>query len=128
MDVISTLNGAITTAKRLKEVSDNIANSEFKNLLADMNLQLADVKLELADYKDEVISLREKLKAFEEKSNFSLHDGKYYKEGDDAPYCAPCLEGEGKAIHIQTLTSHIMGIESKRQVCPICKHEYGFIE
>ena len=48
-DLISSLTTAISLAQRLNEISKHIQNAEFKNLLADLNLELADTKLKLAN-------------------------------------------------------------------------------
>ena len=37
MDIISSIGQAIDLAKRLREISKNIAEAEFKNLLADLS-------------------------------------------------------------------------------------------
>jgi len=60
-DIISTLSTAITLATRLREISKNIEDAEFKNLLADLSLELADAKLTIADLVAENAGLKEKL-------------------------------------------------------------------
>ena len=60
-DPISTVSTAITIATRLREISKNIKDAEFKNLLADLNLELADAKLKIADLISENAVLRGKL-------------------------------------------------------------------
>ncbi|WP_417560145.1 hypothetical protein [Marinomonas sp.] len=59
-DLISTVSSAITLASRLREISKNIEDAEFKNLLADLSLELADAKLKIADLISENADLREK--------------------------------------------------------------------
>ena len=48
-------------ATRLCEISMNIEDAEFKNLLADLSLELADAKLKMADLIAENASMKEKL-------------------------------------------------------------------
>jgi hypothetical protein len=48
-DVIGSVTTAISLAKRLRDISENIKVAEFKNVLADLSLELANVKLKLAD-------------------------------------------------------------------------------
>jgi len=62
-DIISSVSTAITLAGRLREISKNIENAEFKNLLADLSLELADAKLKMADLISENAAMKEKLNA-----------------------------------------------------------------
>ena len=60
-DLITSVSTAIAIAKRLKEISENIKDAEFKNLLADLSLELADMKLRLAGVVEENVKLRSKI-------------------------------------------------------------------
>lgn len=60
-DLISTVSTALGLASRLKDISKNIENAEFKNVLADLSLELAEVKLKLADLLSENVQLKEKI-------------------------------------------------------------------
>ncbi|MCK5771640.1 hypothetical protein [Algiphilus sp.] len=64
-EIISSLSHAISIAYRLKEVSENVKSAEFKNLLADLSLELADVKLKLASVLEENIRLAEQVRELE---------------------------------------------------------------
>jgi hypothetical protein len=44
MDPLTTIDHAITLARRLREISKNMAEAEFKNVLADLSNELADAK------------------------------------------------------------------------------------
>lgn len=57
MDIISSVSQSITLVQRLREISKNIAEAEFKNLLADLSSELADVKLEAAALKERIAAL-----------------------------------------------------------------------
>ncbi|MBE3752988.1 hypothetical protein HJ186_23040 [Vibrio parahaemolyticus] len=57
-DVLGSIGQAISLAKRLREISKNIEDAEFKNLLADLNLELADTKLALADVMEQNSQLK----------------------------------------------------------------------
>jgi hypothetical protein len=74
-DIISTISSAISLTRRLKTISDNIKDAEFKNLLADLTLQLADVKLKLASILEENVALKQQIKENEN------------TEGDPCPKC-----------------------------------------
>lgn len=60
-DLISTVSTAISLATRLREISKNIQDAEFKNLLADLSLELADAKMKIADLISENAEMKEKL-------------------------------------------------------------------
>jgi regulator of replication initiation timing len=62
MDIITTVGNSIALASRLREISKNIENAEFKNLLADLSLELADFKAQLADVIEENIQLKEQVR------------------------------------------------------------------
>ena len=64
-DLVTTLSTAITLGKRHRDISKKIENSEFKNLLADLNLELAEAKLNTADLLDEIAMLRGKVRELE---------------------------------------------------------------
>jgi hypothetical protein len=51
-DIITGINNAIALVTRLREVSKNISEVEFKNLLADLSGELADAKLQIAELKE----------------------------------------------------------------------------
>ena len=48
-DLMSTMTTVISLARRLREISKNIEDAAFKNILADLSLELADAKLAMAD-------------------------------------------------------------------------------
>ncbi|MCV3263343.1 hypothetical protein OGZ01_11815 [Vibrio harveyi] len=48
-DLLSSVSTAISLATRLREIGKNIEDAEFKNILADLSLELADSKLKMAD-------------------------------------------------------------------------------
>ncbi|OJS98018.1 MULTISPECIES: hypothetical protein [Marinobacter] len=60
-DLVTTVSTAISLATRLREISKNIEDAEFKNLLADLNLELADAKMKMADLISENAEMKEKL-------------------------------------------------------------------
>ena len=59
MDIVSAVGNSISLVQRLREISKNIAEAEFKNLLADLSSELADVKLEAAALKERLADLQE---------------------------------------------------------------------
>ena len=61
MDVMTSVSTAISLATRLREIGKNIEDAEFKNILADLSLELADTKLKMAELMSENASLKEKI-------------------------------------------------------------------
>ncbi|HCE2683328.1 TPA: hypothetical protein NGU92_004897 [Vibrio parahaemolyticus] len=59
--MLDSINNSISLLKRLKEVSDNIADAEFKNILADLSLELAEAKLAIADLKEDLAATKERI-------------------------------------------------------------------
>ena len=59
MDLLSTINHSISLVGRLREISKNITEAEFKNVLADLSNELADAKLQIASLKEENATLRQ---------------------------------------------------------------------
>lgn len=72
---IAAITNAISLLTRLKQISGNIRDAEFKNLLADLSLELAEVKLKMAGLINENLELQNKVKELE-----SI-------EGDPCPRC-----------------------------------------
>lgn len=60
-DLLGTVSTAISLATRLREISKNIEDAEFKNLLADLSLELADAKLKMADLISENAEMKQRL-------------------------------------------------------------------
>lgn len=60
-DLISTVSTALSIASRLKKVSDKIRDAEFRNLLADLSIELAELKSNAADLIEENTRLRQQL-------------------------------------------------------------------
>jgi regulator of replication initiation timing len=73
--LLSSITTAITIAKRLRDVSDKIKDADFKNLLAELTLNLADIKMQLAEVLEENTQLKAKVRALEA------------VEGDPCPKC-----------------------------------------
>ncbi len=74
-DIVTTISTAILLVSRLKEISENIKDAEFKNLLADLSLELANAKLKIASLIEENTELKSKLRVIEN------------TEGEPCPKC-----------------------------------------
>lgn len=75
IDLMTTMSTALSLTARLREISANIRDAEFKNLLADLSLQLADMKLKMADVMDQNRVLAERVRELEQ------------AEGEPCPKC-----------------------------------------
>jgi regulator of replication initiation timing len=74
-EIISSITAAITTAKKMKEISDKIKNAELRNLVGDLSLELAEIKTQLAEVSDENRQLKLKVRELES------------AEGEPCPKC-----------------------------------------
>lgn len=123
MDIISNLNNSISIVSRLIEISKNISEAEFKNLLADLSLELADAKLELANLKEELALLKQKNAELERakpenKQKPTLLWGCYKFEGEEGLFCTACYDTKG-------LKSQTNRVSSNFRSCPVCKATIG---
>jgi hypothetical protein len=120
MDIISTINNSITIVSRLREISKNLSEAEFRNLLADLSSELADAKLQIATLKEQLAKLSEEncaLKAMrpeEKKKPSGLQRGCYRFKNDEGLYCTACYDSKGK----KSLTTRL---NTKFRQCPVCK-------
>ena len=60
-DIVSTISTALSIASRLKEVSEKVRDAEFRNLVADLSIELAEVKLKVANLLEENAKLKGQL-------------------------------------------------------------------
>ncbi|MEA3331291.1 MAG: hypothetical protein U9Q29_06310 [Campylobacterota bacterium] len=124
MDIISSVSDSIGLVKRLREISKNINEAEFKNLLADLSCELADVKLEAAGLKEKLASLQEENRVLKlttpdkEEKPIGTKWGCYQFKDDDGLYCTGCWDSQHKKIRTNRATS-------KYRMCPVCKATIG---
>jgi hypothetical protein len=74
-DILSSLATAPTLVSRITTISKTIRDAEFKNLLADLNIELADIKIKLAEVVDENGRLKQRIRDIER------------AEGEPCPQC-----------------------------------------
>lgn len=111
MDLIGSMASVLAITTRLREISKNIENAEFKNLLADLSMELADTKLKLADLIQENLVLKEKINTL---SSVSL--------ADKCPKCRkPSYELKDS---VESSVFDGMGVYDRTYVCDSC----GFSE
>ncbi|MCL1067122.1 hypothetical protein L2735_09915 [Shewanella olleyana] len=124
MDIISTVNNSINLVKRLREISKNISDAEFSNLLDDLSMELADVKLESASLKEELAALKDEVRVL--KSTAPAPDEKptgtkwgcYQFPDDSGLYCTGCWDSKRN----KSMTNRV---NSRFRSCPVCKSAIG---
>jgi len=103
-DIISSVSTAISLAKRLNEIGKNIQDAEFKNLLADLSLELADVKLRLADVMGENADLKREILSLRNQSQpqkkLLAKNNMYYDESGDGPFCTGCYDIKKQLVRL----------------------------
>lgn len=124
MEIISSVSNSIGLVKRLREISKNIEEAEFKNLLADLSNELADIKLEAAGLKEKLVTLQEENRILKsttpdkEEKPIGTKWGCYIFENDDGLYCTGCWDSQRKKIRTNRATSRFRS-------CPVCKAAIG---
>jgi regulator of replication initiation timing len=124
MDILSTVSNSITLVQRLREISKNIAEAEFKNVLADLSYELADLKLEAASLKERLAVLQEE-NILLKKTTVPIEEGPtgnkwgcYQFASDDGLYCTACWDSKRK----KSLTTRI---NPRIRMCPVCQATLG---
>jgi regulator of replication initiation timing len=123
VDVISAINNSISIVTRLREISKNASEAEFRNLLADLSNELADAKIKIASLKEHIAALLEenhtlKNEKPEKKERPALQWGCYKFDGDERLYCTACYDTKGQKNLATRLSSN-------RRMCPVCKAVFG---
>ncbi|NOH69446.1 hypothetical protein [Vibrio rotiferianus] len=127
-DVLSSIGHAVSLAKRLREISRNIEDAEFKNLLADLNLELADTKLALADVIEQNSQLKLEINEIKNSQGFNLNQLKfkefaYYNSNDDGPFCSACYETKNQQVRLSKVTGSFSTFGHHK--CPSCRQYFG---
>ena len=129
MDVVASLQNAISIAAKLRDLSKKIEDADFKMYLADLSSELADAKLEAANLKIELSLLAIKCHELEQRveqrssEKPSLRDGVYSFEGDQGQYCTACFDVHGKKVNLSKLSSAFRSIGKWR--CPSCSATFN---
>lgn len=124
MDIIATISTSILLIQRLREISKNVADAEFKNVLADLSSELADLKLEAAALKERIAALQEEnalLKqtaSSRDESPIGRKWGCYQFAGDDGLYCPGCWDSKRKK-------SSTTRVNSRFRMCTVCQAPLG---
>jgi hypothetical protein len=123
MDIVATINHSISLVGRLREISKNLSEIEFKNLLADLSGELADAKLQIAELKHQLAAQAEEIQSLktaapENKQKPTIQWGCYKFEREEGLFCSACYDSKGKKSLINRLNS-------SRRSCPVCNAVIG---
>lgn len=88
---ITAITNAISLLTQLKQASENIRNAEFKNLLADLSLELAEVKMKMAGLMNEKLELENKIKELEKLKVILVRDATNVDGKSKVHRNTPCL-------------------------------------
>ncbi|CAH7265607.1 hypothetical protein [Vibrio sp. 99K-1] len=127
-DVLGSIGQAISLAKRLRDISKNIEDAEFKNLLADLNLELADTKLALADVIEQNSQLKLEINELKNSQGSNLNKLEfrkfaYFSLDDDGPFCSACYETKNQQVRLSKVSGAFLRFGHHK--CPSCKQYYG---
>lgn len=124
MDLISSVSNSISIVRRLREISKNVTEAEFKNLLADLSNELADIKLEAAALKEQILTLEQenavlsKTTSPSDEKPIGTKWGCYEFQDDDGLYCPACWDTKRQKCRTTRVTS-------KFRLCPACQAPIG---
>ena len=124
MDIISTISTSLSLTKRLCEISKNIEDAEFKNLLADLSSELADLKLEATSLKERIAQLQEENNLLKQTSQpvdekpTGRKWGCYIFEADSGLYCPACWDSKRRK-------SSTTRVDTRFRHCPVCNAPIG---
>lgn len=123
MDIITTINSSLEIVGRLREISKNIEEAEFNNLLADLSNDLADSKVKIAELKQEIAKKEEEIRKLKSKEitqnqEKTMKWGCYKFEGEEGLFCTACFDTKGEKVRTTRMNS-------KYRKCPSCKAVFG---
>jgi len=124
LDITSAVNNAIALVQRLREISKNITEAKFKNLLADLSNELADLKLETAALKEQMAHLKEENRILISTSQpadekpIGVKWGCYQFGGNEGLYCTACWDSKRRK-------SRTTRLNTRFRQCPVCKALIG---
>lgn len=127
-DILSSVATAVSLTTRLREIGKHIEDAEFKNVLADLSLELADAKLKISGLVSENTDLKENLRNASEfcpKCNrrHLNFDGHLLWDGSSRfPFCPHCY-GEDKFIQMLVMDTNTGGAIDG-YCCPVCDKKH----
>ena len=129
MDPVASIQAAISTVGKLRDLAKKIEEAEFRMLLADLSNELADAKVEVAELKARLAKALEEKTLLENQLNTRqgstprLQEGAYAFEGDEGLFCTACFDANDKKIRVTPLTGPFRTFG--KWTCPVCKAHLG---
>jgi hypothetical protein len=130
-ELLTILSTVVTTAQKLRGVSEKIKDADAKNLVADLNLSLADLKMKVAELQEENLEIRNQLTKVHDSSEIRMklafREGVYFLDGEHdnrppGPYCTRCFDKTGVLMLLSELPTAVHGLGRFR--CPDCEAVY----
>ncbi|WP_440904797.1 hypothetical protein ACMZOO_00810 [Catenovulum sp. SX2] len=127
-EFLSSINNAVALTQRLRAISKNIEDAEFKNVLAELSLEIADTKLALAQVTEENAQLKSELTKLkhsrgEIESDLIFKVFAYYSQSGDGPFCSGCYDTSQSKIRLSEIPKDFADLASHK--CPSCGQFFG---
>ncbi|MDP3230702.1 MAG: hypothetical protein Q8N13_22395 [Acidovorax sp.] len=129
MDPVASIQAAIGTVGKLRELAKKIEEADFRMLLADLSNDLADAKVEAAELKTRLAQALEDNTRLEKQLNTrqsatpQLQQGAYAFEGQEGLFCTACFDAHDKKIRVTPLTGPFRTFG--KWSCPVCNANLG---
>ena len=129
MDPVASIQAAISTVGKLRELAKKLEEADFKMLLADLSNELADAKIEAAELKTQLAKAIEERSRLEDVLNTRrsstpvLHDDAYKFEGEEGLFCTACFDANDKKVRVTPLSGPFRTFG--KWTCPVCKANLG---
>jgi len=121
VELMTGVSTAIDIARKLKQASDAIKDSESKLLIAELINQLAELKITCSELLTENSELKNALNEIKKQkmANVVLV-GDIYMSENDGPYCTSCWDSKNKKIRLKEQITDLINITGHRYICPVC--------
>ena len=123
---LTTLTGAISVVKYLREVDKRLDDAELRSKLAEVYNGLSDTKMHVADLKVALIEKDQTIRALREqlairKTVVRERSAYWTVDGDkkDGPLCPQCWDNDEKRIHMRLINQQYDGWR-----CPTCRNYF----
>ena len=126
-DILKSIQAAIDLAKKIKEISEKTKDAEFKNMVADLSLELANAKQRVAQLLDENGKLKAELQLARHHSSraegLTIRNGLYFSASGEGPFCPHCYDSKGQVSRLVKQREN--WVEFGDHMCPACKNYFN---
>lgn len=129
MDVVASIQSAISIVAKLRDLSKRVEDVEFKMLLADLSSELADAKLEVANLKTELADTKAAAQKSKDENAHRvspkprIDSGAYVFEGDSGHFCTACFDVNQTRVLLAPLKPPFD--DFGRWECPNCRNVFS---